>query len=233
MDYILDALDGLEVDSVLEIDQTLLLVLVGLLYKMVDIADYIMLQFTSLPGDLPFYPLLLKLELVNQLPSGQTFLHNFQVDLLAKGVGEFRSKGILDLNRVEQASFDVTSDLGSISSCHILSFFVLSLDPSDLIEQDNVSLLNSFYYKCVIILLHQLFPAYIVQSKQTVLKIMVRIENLGAVEFFDHNFIDILNELPFKQIFESLKGCLFIEVFPLLSTYLVFKLNQLIAENST
>jgi len=43
MDYILDALDGLEVDSVLEIDQTLLLVLVGLLYKMVDIADYIML----------------------------------------------------------------------------------------------------------------------------------------------------------------------------------------------
>jgi len=54
---------------------------------------------------------------------------------------------------------------------------------------------------------------------------MVRIENLGAVEFFDHNFIDILNELPFKQIFESLKGCLFIEVFPLLSTYLVFKLN--------
>lgn len=86
-------------------------------------------------------------------------------------------------------------------------------------------MLNSFYYKCVIILLHQLFPAYIVQSKQTVLKIMVRIENLGAVEFFDHNFIDILNELPFKQIFESLKGCLFIEVFPLLSTYLVFKLN--------
>lgn len=53
---------------------------------------------------------------------------------MAKGVGEFRSKGILDLNRVEQASFDVTSDLGSISSCHILSFFVLSLDPSDLIE---------------------------------------------------------------------------------------------------
>ena len=43
MDYILDALDGLKVDSVLEIDQTLLLVLVGLLYKMVDIADYIML----------------------------------------------------------------------------------------------------------------------------------------------------------------------------------------------
>ena len=61
MDDILDALDGLEVDCVLEVDQTLLLIEVGLFDEFVDLTDHVMLQFAGLPRDLISDSLLLQL----------------------------------------------------------------------------------------------------------------------------------------------------------------------------
>ena len=61
MDDILNALDGLEVDGVLEVDQALLLIEVGLFDEFVDLTDHVMLQFAGLPRDLISDSLLLQL----------------------------------------------------------------------------------------------------------------------------------------------------------------------------
>ena len=61
MDDVFNALDGLEVDGVLEVDQALLLIEVGLFDEFVDLTDHVMLQFAGLPRDLISDSLLLQL----------------------------------------------------------------------------------------------------------------------------------------------------------------------------
>jgi hypothetical protein len=232
VDDVFDTFDGFEIDSVLEVDETLLLVLVGLLDEVVDLADDHMLQLASLPGDLVPNPSLRQLQLVDHLARGQGFLDDFKVDLLREGGRHFIAASVFNFGSVNLAPLEVAPRLPHRTMRIVFqAFLAVDLHASFLVEQDDLSFSNLLDRELLIVLLDQLLPAYLHQMIEVLRKAVVRVEHLCTAELLNQKFVDFLNEIAIVELSQFFETGLLIEVFPLLTRNLVLELYQLIAEN--
>jgi hypothetical protein len=188
---LLDSFDCLEIDRILEINQTLFLVQIRLLDKFIDLADHVMLQLASLPRDLIPDLLLLQLKTVDHLANGERLLDDLQVNSMLQLIYNGRSSFALVLACVQNTLFIMCSLFSGEPQIIIVNVVTIVWDlhfiPPELVEQ------------------HYLFPLHILNEIFLIVlsDYLLSVHLLHKIDTFIQSTIANQLPLPFKTLLNN------------------------------